>query len=212
MAVPHLQQLTRVGGKAGSGVKAVIGPGSGLGMSILIPAKSGGYEVMNSEGGHADLAAGNPLELEVLGILLQQHREACWESVLSGPGLVRLYSAIVQIWGGTAEFTRPEEISAHGVDAQDPICHQTLELFFGWLGAAAGNLALTVCASGGVYIGGGIVPALEQFALTSPLRRRFEERVGLTDFIRDIPVYIIMDPDPGLIGAAACLHAKAAKP
>ena len=91
------------------------------------------------------------------------------------------------------------------MDAQEPICHQVLELFFGFLGGAAGNLALTVCAEGGVYIGGGIVPQLEEFAATSALRRRFDERGALCDYAKQIPLYLILDDNPGLIGALQSL-------
>jgi len=209
LAVPLLTQLDLVGGDAllatRPAVKALLGPGSGLGMSILLPEAGGGWRVLPSEGGHADLAPANPLEQEVLSLLQGVHGGVCWETVLSGPGLVHLYQAVAALWGTAAHPLTAEEISLQGVEAEDPICHQTLELFFGLLGAAAGNLALTVCARGGVYIGGGIVPALHEFARTSPLRRRFEERVGLEAFVVDIPLFLILDEHPGLLGAAACL-------
>jgi glucokinase len=186
-------------------VKVVLGPGSGLGMGILIPDQ-GGWQVLPSEGGHADLAPGNPLEQEILSLLQAKHGSVCWETVLSGPGLVNLYEVVCQLWGSEPQAATPEWISAQGVAAIEPICHQTLELFFGLLGAAAGNLALTVCAYGGVYIGGGIVPALRDFAATSALRRRFEECCDLAGFTKDIPIYLILDEHPGLIGALACLR------
>ncbi|TNF86013.1 MAG: glucokinase [Gammaproteobacteria bacterium] len=208
MAVPELAQLATIGGDPARGstrqVKAVLGPGSGLGMSMLVPVGTDGWQVLSSEGGHADLAPGNPLEQELLNILHTRHDGVCWETVLSGPGLVNLYEAVAVMWGMPAEPRAPEEISRLGESAEDPLCHQTLELFFALLGSAAGNLALTVCAHGGVYVGGGIVPGLAEFARTSPLRRRFEERVELTALVADIPIYLILDEDPGLIGAAAC--------
>jgi len=146
------------------------------------------------------------LELEVLSLLHQRYDRVCWESVLSGPGLVNLYDAVSAIWGGKPEPLSPEAISERGRDAVDPVCHQTLELFLGWLGAAAGNLALTLCARGGVFIGGGILPALVDMVADSPLRRRFEERAGLEDYVADIPIYLITDEFPGLTGALACLR------
>ncbi len=81
-----------------------------------------------------------------------------------------------------------------------------MELFFGFLGAAAGNLALTVYATGGVYIGGGIVPRLDLFARTSPLRRRFEERGRMREVIERVPLYLIAEQNPGLVGAAVLLE------
>jgi len=209
MALPHLSSLQQVGGRAGGeGTRAVLGPGSGLGAAFSV-RQNGRWLVLPSEAGHSDLAPGNMLELEVVGLLHQQFDRVCWEHVLSGPGLVNLYCAIAAIWGGKPDELTPEQISQRGLNAQDPVCHQTLELFLGWLGAAAGNLALTLCARGGVYIGGGIVPVLIDMVADSPLRRRFEERAGLEDFVKDIPVYVITEQYPGLVGALACLDSAA---
>ena len=211
-AVPELKQLRQIGGsEAASGVKALLGPGTGLGMSVLIPPKQADGEqiVLPSEGGHGDLAPGSPLELEVLQILANQHSHVSWERVLSGPGLVNLYVALCSIWGNEPETVSAEWIASRGVNVDEPICHQVLELFFGFLGAAAGNLALTVCAEGGVYIGAGIVPAIvrakSEYVASSPMRRRFEERGALSDYAARIPLYVILDEDPGLLGALACL-------
>jgi glucokinase len=188
-------------GSADGGVKALLGPGSGLGMAILIP-EAGGYRVQPSEGGHADLAVTSHLEAELWGALSRRVSHVCWEAVLSGPGLVTLHAALSEVWGVEAKTMTAAEISAAGLSVDDPICHQTLELFFGFLGTAAGNLAVTTLATGGVYIGGGIVPRMVEFAASSPFRRRFEERGMMTDVIRNIPVWVVMDANPGLVGAA----------
>lgn len=205
-ALPDLHHLVQIGGgEPPRAVKAVLGPGSGLGMGVLAPVGDG-WQVLASEGGHGDLAPGTPLETEILGLLQQQHGHVSWEMVLSGPGLVRLYGAVCRIWGSVPEELLAEEITGRGATASDPVCHQTLEVFFSLLGGAAGNLALTVCAEGGVYIGGGIVPDLVAFAQESPLRRRFEERGPMSELVRKVPLYLICDPDPGLSGALACLR------
>ena len=128
--------------------------------------------------------------------------------MLSGPGLINLYQALAELWGYPAEEVTSEWITEQGVDAQVPLCHQTLDLFFGFLGSAAGNLALTGYATGGVYIGGGIVPRLEAFARTSALRRRFDERGELSATVRNIPLYLIMDTYPGLNGALEVLRSR----
>jgi len=208
-AIPLLTHFETIGGDPEAvrrrAVKAVLGPGSGLGMSVLLPEGEQGWRVLASEGGHTDLAPGNHLEQELLTMLMAEHGTVCWETVLSGPGLVRLHQAVCRLWGLPVEPLTAEEISARGVAVDDPVCHQTLEMFFGLLGAAAGNLALTVCADA-VYIGGGIVPALAGFARESPLRRRFEERAELGNLMKPIPLLLILDTHPGLIGAAACLN------
>ena len=211
-AVPTLKHLRQVGGaESAEGTRAVLGPGSGLGMSVLLraPDPTGSLFVLPSEGGHGDLAPGSALESEVLQVLGTELPHVSWESVLSGPGLVNLYRALCAVWGVQPDDVRPEWITAMGVNADEPICHQVLELFFGFLGAAAGNLALTVCAQGGVYIGGGIVPALAEFAAASPMRRRFEERGALSAYAGAIPIYLILDENPGLLGALACLQLRA---
>lgn len=208
-ALPELNALRQIGGRSPQpGVKAVLGPGTGLGMGLLVPVNEG-WHVLASEGGHGDLAPGSPLESEILAVLQTTYGHVCWETVLSGPGLVRLYGAVCRVWGMEPAEMAAEEITARGVDAEEPVCHQTLEVFFSLLGAAAGNLALTVCARGGVYLAGGILPSLAEFAVDSPLRRRFEERGALSEMARSIPMYLIHDPEPGLIGALACLRDEA---
>ncbi|MCY4215155.1 MAG: ROK family protein [Gammaproteobacteria bacterium] len=209
MMAPAAEPLRQVGGGAGDdGVRAVIGPGSGLGMAGLIP-QDGGWRPVASEGGHADLAPGSPLEQELLAVLQRRHGHVCWETVVSGPGLARLHQAVAELWGTPAEALSPARISALGASVEDPLCHQTLEIFFALLGSAAGNLALTFCATGGLYIGGGIIPQLADFASTSPLRRRFEERGELSGYVEPIPIHLMLDPLSGLKGALRCALAAA---
>lgn len=188
------------GGAADGGVKALLGPGSGLGMAVLVP-ENGDYRVQPSEGGHADLAITSHLEAELWTALSRRVSHVCWEAVLSGPGLVNLHAALCEVWGVEARPMTAAQISAAGLSVDDPICHQALELFFGFLGTAAGNLAVTTLATGGVYIGGGIVPRMVEFAASSPLRRRFEERGMMTDVVRGIPIWVVLDANPGLAGA-----------
>lgn len=210
--VPQARDRLQIGGDPGAqGVIAVLGPGSGLGVSALIPGEPW-PQVLPSEGGHADLAPGTPLEQEILQLLSREHGTVSWETVLSGPGLVNLYRAMAALWGVEPQEASPEWVAEQGRLAGEPICHQTLETFFGFLGAAAGNLALTFAASGGVFVAGGIVPALAEFALTSPLRRRFEERGELAEYVASVPIWIILDAQPGLVGALECLRqARAAE-
>jgi len=204
MSIPHLQNVRQVGGESDvQGVRGILGPGSGLGMATLVPDQAR-WRVLPSEGGHADLAPGSFLEAELWSMLAQDHSHVCWETVLSGPGLVNLYRAMSGIWGSVPELDTPEAIVTQGL-AADPLCHQTLETFAGLLGGAAGNLALMVGAQGGVYISGGIVPALAELLVSSPMRRRFDERGDLSDYAKAIPLYLVLDEQPGLLGARALL-------
>jgi glucokinase len=206
--VTTFRELRQIGGTApDGGVKALLGPGSGLGMAVLIP-EGGGYRIQASEGGHADLAVTSHLEAELWGALARRVSHVCWEAVLSGPGLVNLHAALSQVWGVQAEPMSAAEISARGLAVEDPVCHQALEMFFGFLGTAAGNLAVTTLATGGVYVGGGIVPRMVDFAAASPLRRRFEERGMMQDLVRGIPLYVVLDDNPGLLGAMRYAQAR----
>ncbi len=211
--VPYFQHLEKVGGATASdATKALLGPGSGLGMATIVPqdwradTSATQWQVIASEGGHADLAPGSHLEAELWGVLVDQHQHVSWETVLCGPGLQNLYAAMCVVWGMQPNELSAEQISAQGVDMSDPVCHQTLETFCALLGAAAGNLAVTVTATGGVYLGGGILPQMLDFVRTSPLRRRFEERGVMTRLVQDIPIFVITEAQPGLIGAARCLQ------
>ncbi len=206
--VPHFTQLLQIGGNADAqGVRGLLGPGSGLGMAMVVPVSHGtGWLVIPSEGGNADLAPGSHLEAELWGALLAAHGHVSWETALSGPGLVNLYRAMCGVWGGAAEQLSPADVTERGMNMTDPVCHQTLETFCALLGAAAGNLALTAITRGGVYIGGGIVPRMVDFLATSPLRRRFEERGAMSELARDIPLYVLAEPDAGLVGAMHCLR------
>lgn len=210
--VSKFSQLIAVGGQpVVTGPKAVLGAGSGLGMALCLPpaqGHTGPWRVLPSEGGYADLPATSPLEAEVLAQLQAQLDHVCWETVLSGPGLVRLYRCLAHIWGqpDDPEELAPDWITAQAEGAQNPLCHQTVELFLSWLGAAAGNFALATCALGGVYIAGGIAPRLAPMLLASPFRRRFEARGALSPMLASVPVYLVLDPYPGLLGAAC--HAQ----
>ncbi len=210
LGVPMLPAaaLVAIGdGQPRAGTKAVIGPGTGLGMGILV-AEAGGYRALPSEGGHGDLAATNPLEQEVYQHLGAALPFVSWESVLSGPGLVNLYRAVCAVWGCAAEEYSAPDITRLAADATDPVCHQTVELFCNLLGGAAGNLAITVCAEGGVYLCGGMVPALLPMLTSSQFRRRFESRGPMTEYVRPMATLAVVSADLGLLGAAAAHRAQ----
>ena len=210
--VPHFSAFEQMGGGAVQPLtKAVLGPGTGLGMATLVPLASHAgpqaWQILASEGGHADLAPGSHLEVELWGRLATSHNPVCWETVLSGRGLRNLYEAMSAVWGVPAKDLSPGEILALGDNMQDPVCHQTLETFCALLGSAAGNLALIVGATGGVYLAGGILPRMLDFVRSSPLRRRFEERGDLSAYVQQIPLLVVTEKEPGIIGAAHCLRA-----
>jgi glucokinase len=202
-AIPALpqQKLLPIGGETQvRGVKAVLGPGTGLGMGILVPVEDD-WQVVPSEGGHASLAPKDALEAEVVSILMRHNAHVSWETVVSGPGIVRLYRAVCELWGCDPEFADPKQITQRALGMADPVCHQTLELFCAMLGNAAGSLALTAGARGGVYVAGGIAPKIFDFLAASRFREHFERHGALTDYCSRIPVFVIDDPQLGLRGA-----------
>ncbi len=188
--------------RVNSQTKAALGPGTGLGMGFVV-RRGEHWLVLPSEGGHSNLAATDPLEAEVLGFLMQRFDFVGWETVLSGPGLVNLYRAVCEVWGAAVELEMPAEITERALTVSDPVCHQTLEMFCNLLGTAAGSLAVTVCATGGVYLAGGILPRLGDFLAQSQFRRRFETRGPMSDYVKAIPTRLVLEPELGLLGSAA---------
>jgi glucokinase len=198
-AIPHLPQASLVpcgGGTAVAGEPAVaIGPGTGLGIAIGAAAP-GGWHAIQGEGGHADLAPVDDEELETWQRLHRAHGRVSAETVLSGPGLERLYAALAGRLLGASEIDaaawrgEPEAMRAHA-------------LFTRWLGRVAGNLALIAGARGGVYIAGGILPRWGERFDVAAFRRAFEDKAPYTEWLRAIPSYLVNHPHPGLIGLAA---------
>ncbi len=204
----HCLEFVQLGGLKNSiGIKGVMGPGSGLGMATIVD-EGKVRRVFSSEGGHSNFAPSSHLESEIWDILSSDLVHVSWENVLSGPGLVRLYRAMCKVWGTKPLGYESEDITKFGVNLEEPVCHQTLETFFSLLGTAAGDFALTIGAKGGIYLGGGIVPAMSDFAVSSPLRRRFEEKGILSDYLKSIPLLIVKDDNPGLAGVCDRLEVR----
>lgn len=207
-AVPHLSSEDRrqIGsGKALENAPAgVVGPGTGLGISGLIPA-NGAAVALETEGGHVTLAATDPFEAEVINTLRQRFDHVSAERVLSGPGLVNLYEALVALNGGVAEKLTPEQVSAEGLSNPDSLCGQALETFCAMLGTVAADLALSLGARGGIYIAGGIVRELGEAFDRSGFRRRFESVGRLSGYLENIATYVITHPNPALLGLANTL-------
>ncbi|NJN51632.1 MAG: hypothetical protein HC809_07480 [Gammaproteobacteria bacterium] len=107
------------------------------------------------------------------------------------------------MWGCEPEPYSAADVTRLASDAADPVCHQSVDLFCNLLGTAAGNLAITVCAEGGVYLCGGMIPALLPMLRSSQFRRRFESRGPMTDYVRPIATLAVVTPELALLGAAA---------
>lgn len=183
---------------------AVIGPGTGLGVSGVFHFGRR-WHALDSEGGHVTLAPADAREVELLDILSRRFDPVSAERVLSGPGLVNLYRANCELDGVTGQALEPVDITERGLAGECAICVQVLDDFCAMLGTVTGNLVLTLGARGGAYIGGGIAPRLQSFLGQSRFRERFEAHGRLADYLADVPCYIVTARYPALEGALAAL-------
>lgn len=205
MAVRHLptDELQAIGGgRAAPGMPiAVLGPGTGLGVSGLIPA--GPHWIpLQGEGGHVTLSVMNEREMAVFRQLYQRFSHVSAERVLSGPGLVNLYDALCAIEGVVPEVLEPPDVTRRAVEASCRICLEAVNMFCSLLGTMAGNLVLTLGALGGVYIGGGVAPSLGKLFASSPFRSRFEDKGRYADYLAAIPTFVIHSDLPAFTGLA----------
>ncbi len=203
---PH--ELRAVGGgePGPQAPMALLGPGTGLGVSGLIYDETGRDMVISGEGGHVSLAASDDEEESILACLRRQFGHVSAERVLSGPGLENLHRAWAQAHGQSVEKLSAAVISQRALAESDPPCVAALDIFLALLGGFAGNLALTFGASGGVYIGGGIVPRLGARIEHSRFRERFEAKGRFGAYLSRILVHVIDSADsPALRGAARAL-------
>ncbi|MES2049092.1 MAG: glucokinase [Pseudomonadota bacterium] len=211
MAVPQLGagDMRKIGGGDASkkSVIGLLGSGSGLGVSGLIPAGDG-WISLGSEGGHTSFSPRNEREIAVLRFAWKSFDHVSFERLLSGPGLELIYLALADHAGVASRALSAPEITQHGLDKTDQICVDTLEVFCGLLGTAAANLAVTLGALGGIYIGGGIVPRLGAYFDQSPFRARFEEKGRFSRYVAAIPTYLITAEHATFIGASAILEAQ----
>lgn len=183
---------------------AVIGPGTGLGMASLVPVKDA-WRVLAGEGGHATAAPADEREAAVIAVLRRQYDHVSVERLVSGMGLTNLRDALALLHGEDPPGLVPAEITDAAQSGGDPLSVEAVDLFCALLGGAAGNVALTLGARGGVYIAGGIVPKLGEMFFRSRFRERFTAKGRMSAFLEPIPTYLITHPLPAFLGLAALL-------
>lgn len=191
------------------GPRAVIGAGTGLGQGILIWNRDH-YAPVATEGGHANFAPTNELQIELMRHLLKNTGRTSWELVLSGHGLAELYF-FLKARGGTPESPSMAGMMQDGepaaaitraaLELNDPLANQALDLFVDIYGAQTGNLALTAGATGGVYIAGGIAPKIISRMTDGRFMRVFLSKGKMEKYVAAIPVQVVIDPKVGLTGA-----------
>lgn len=189
---------------------AVIGPGTGLGVSGLV-CDGAGWRVIVGEGGHVTLPAATAREASLLAVLRERFGHVSAERALSGPGLVNLYQAACVLDGESPASLEPAQVMAAAVatgQAHNAQCDEAVTAFAALLGNVAGNLALTLGARGGVFIGGGIVPRLGPRFDALPFRERFVDKGRFRAYLEAIPTWVITADTPALRGAARVLDTE----
>ena len=209
LSIPMLTQseIRRLGGDDPDpdAAVAVLGPGTGLGVSGAILTRDGNWAAIAGEGGHVSLAPATRRECEVLLLLHERFGHASGERVLSGSGIETLYSALCQLDGCLPDNIDAAQIADRGHRQECEVCHEVVKLFTAWLGSIAGDLALTLGARGGVYLAGGIVPKWGSAFDTVLFRKRFEAKGRFSGYLAPIPTYLITAKYPVFTGLAAAV-------
>jgi glucokinase len=208
MALPGLtdSQRVQVGGgtRRQNSVIGLLGPGTGMGVSGLIPADDR-WIALGSEGGHASFAPSDEREDLVLQYARKKWSHVSFERVAAGPGIEIIYRALAARDKKRVPATIDvSDISKRGLEG-DPLAAETLDCFCGILGTFAGNIAVTLGALGGIYIGGGVVPRLGEFFARSSFRARFEAKGRFEDYLKNVPTYVITAEYPAFLGVSAIL-------
>jgi glucokinase len=204
-AIPHLAErdkfaLGPVPADA-KGAIGIVGPGTGLGMSTLVPCGSD-WVLVAGEGGHATLPASTDVEAAIIARLRHRWHHVSAERALSGAGLVNLYEALCAIDGVEPLMLTPADITRRAMEKSDDVCARAFVHFCEFLGCVAGDLALTVGAFGGIYIAGGILPRFKDAFAASNFRERFESKGRFGPMLARIPTFLILEENPALLGLA----------
>ncbi len=208
LSIPRLNETEKhqVGGglPVEGAVIGVLGPGTGFGVSGLVQTQ-GVWTPLETEGGHVTFAPSNERECRILEFAWREHRHVSVERLLSGIGLHIVYRALCQQMTIAAEVTTVPEIMQRGLADECSACSATIEVFCAMLGTVAANVALTLGAVGGIYIGGGIVPRLGRYFDHSGFRARFEDKGRFSAYLQQIPTYVITAEYPAFKGLSAKL-------
>jgi len=183
------------------------GAGTGLGVSGLIPAGDG-WVALGTEGGHASFSQRDEGEVAILRHARHQFPHVSSERLLSGPGIELIHRALVERAGVAAEMLGAPAITRRGLDGSDPLCAEVLDVFCGMLGTVASNLAVTLGAFGGIFIGGGIVPRLGEYFDRSTFRERFEDKGRFSSYVAAIPTFVVTADHATFVGASAVLASQ----
>jgi glucokinase len=196
-----------------NGTMAVIAPGTGLGEAYLT-WDEGTYHPHASEGGHSDFAPISKKQADLLAFMFKSYDHVSYERLCSGIGIPNIYSFVLS----RGEFMEPSWLTEQLAQAADPtpiivkaagnkempcpLCNETVQIFTSILGAECGNMALKFKATGGVYLGGGMIPKMLDVIDLEELRSAYVNKGRFKEFVSNIPIRLILNPEPGIIGAA----------
>jgi glucokinase len=200
------EDLVRIGGgKIEEGApKAVLGPGTGLGVACLANGPADPV-IISSEGGHGTLAGTCEREDGIIRYLRDKFGHASAERAISGSGLENLYQAIATVDGLTVGTPSAAEITNHALTRDCEIAYEALHMFCAFLGSFAGNVALMFGAKGGIYVAGGISPRILKFLAGSEFRSRFESKGRFRSYLESVPSYVIVHPAAAFLGLQSLL-------
>ena len=206
----ELVSLNRARPRRGQNL-GLVAPGTGLGKALLI-FQDGQYIPVSSEGGHVDFSPNNETQIKLWHYLHKRYGHVSIERVLSGPGLLNIYSWVK----GSTRYKEPAWLSQRmkeidpssviteaAMNDKNPLCMKTLDIFVSIFGAVAGNLALTGMTTGGVYLGGGISPKIVSVLKDGPFMTAFTNKGRFKGFLEKIPVRVVLNDRAALMGAAS---------
>jgi glucokinase len=208
-AIPYLGSKDTIqvgGGQAVPGAPiGLLGAGTGLGVSSLVQVDDH-HIALAGEGGHVSFAPANEREVAILRFAWKQHDHVSAERLMAGPGLALVHQALADYRGIDAPLLTPAQIVERAVAGSDPLCVEVIQCFCEMLGTFSANLAVTLGAKGGIYIGGGVVPRLGALFTNSAFRARFEAKGRMRAFVEPIPVHVIIASYPAFLGVSSMLE------
>ncbi|AOZ01993.1 glucokinase [Cupriavidus sp. USMAHM13] len=211
LALPHLPKQGLAELRAGAAQLgapcALVGPGTGLGVSGLVPGHAGAPPVaLAGEGGHIGLTPETDDEWVAWRAAQRAFGHVSAERLLSGSGLSRIHAALAAETGTLLLAPlSPAQVTAGALQRGDPLCQRSFRVFCGLLGSVAADIALVLGARGGVYLGGGIVPRFVDALRVSPLCERFDGKGRMRDYLSGLPIHVITAEYPALWGLSAAL-------
>ncbi len=197
----HLLQINQGNGEKACPI-AIVGPGTGFGVAALLPDDNK-YTILPTEGGHMTISTVTPLQQDIVSTLRKELSHISLESILSGPGLRNIYRALALVEGTSSPQLGASQITTEALINPSSLSYRTLRLFCQWLGQTTGDLALSLGARGGIFLGGGILPRFTEFLLASEFMTSYSNKGKLQDYVNEIPINLITEGNSALLGAAS---------